>query len=399
MYSHIFEPKTIGGIRLRNACIRSATHEGLADDQGRPTDRLAQKYRQLAKGGIGAIITGYAGIQQNGKSPFYHMLMIDRDEYVPAHAKLVQSVHEYGTPILLQIAHCGRETRSKITGQPTVAPSAIRSKEYNEDIPHALTEPEIMEIIDNFGKAIVRAQRAGFDGVQLHLAHGYLLAQFLSPHANRRTDGWGGNTENRFRIVRRILTQARAQVGRFPIWVKLNAHDGQKNGMRVEEAIAVARLLEEARCSAIEVSCGGPEDGAYTARNPKNPAEALLAYHFKWKHTPTLFRPIVRLAADLILPPARPLTKYNVPAAQAIKAEVSIPVIVVGGLHSLDDISDVLRQQQADAVALCRPLIIEPNLIDKFKEGRQAASRCLMCNFCGVAQQVQSLQCYYGKVK
>jgi 2,4-dienoyl-CoA reductase-like NADH-dependent reductase (Old Yellow Enzyme family) len=327
------------------------------------------------------------------------MLMIDRDALIPAYAELIQSVHEYDTSIILQIAHCGREARSKITGLPTVAPSAIRSKLYSEDMPRELTESGIGEIIENFVNGVRRAQQAGFDGVQLHLAHGFLLAEFLSPHTNRRTDRWGGSTENRFRIVREILTRARAQVGDYPIWVKLNAHDGQKHGMRVEEAVKIARLLEEAGCSAIEVSCGALDDGAYSARNPKNPTEAMFAYHFKFKCTPAWLKPVIRVAADLIVPPARPLRNYNVPAAQAMKAAVSIPVIVVGGLHALDDIVDVFERQQADAVSMCRPFIIEPNIVNKFKEGRQTASCCLMCNYCGVAQQERPLQCYYGKVK
>ena len=357
MTARIFEPTVLAGIQLKNRLIRSATHEGMADEQGRPTEKLTKKYLQLAKGEAGAIITGYAGIQQNGKSPLYRMLMIDKDEYIPAYKNLVDAVHEYETPIILQIAHCGRQTRSKITGVPTVAPSALRNKMYSEDKPHELCEAEIEEIITNFVAVIERAQSAGFDGVQLHAAHGYLLAQFLSPYMNRRTDQWGGSSENRFRIVGEILQRAHKRVGEYPIWIKLNAHDGRKNGMRIEEAVKIAKLLEQAGCSAIEVSCGVMEDGAYSARGEKNPIDALFAYHSKFKNIPVILRPVVNVVGELMLPPVKPLRKYNVPAAQAIKAVVTIPVIVVGGLHSLRDITEVLEQGQADAVSMCRPFI------------------------------------------
>jgi len=399
MKNHIFEPTTLAGIQLKNRIIRSATHEGLADEQGRPTEKLTKKYLQLAKGETGAIITGYAGIQQNGKSPLYRMLMIDKDEYIPAYKNLVDAVHEHETSIILQIAHCGRQTRSKVTGMPTVAPSALRDKMYSEDRPRELREAEIEEIITNFVDAIERARNAGFDGVQLHAAHGYLLAQFLSPYMNRRTDQWGGSTENRFRVVGEILQRARKRVGYYPIWVKLNTHDGRKNGMRIEEAVKIARLLEQAGCSVIEVSCGVMEDGAYSVRGEKNPVDALFAYHFKFRNTPAILRSVVKVVGELMFPPVKPLKNYNISAAKAIKTQVSIPIVVVGGIHSLNDIVAVLEQGQADAVSMGRPFIIEPNIVKKFKEGKQDTSRCIMCNYCGVAGEERPLQCYYGKVK
>jgi 2,4-dienoyl-CoA reductase-like NADH-dependent reductase (Old Yellow Enzyme family) len=144
----------------------------------------------------------------------------------------------------MQIAHCGRQTRSKSTGLQTVAPSAIRDAFFNEDMPKELSENEIIQIIDNFVSAITRAKQAGFDGVQLHLAQGYLLSEFLSSQSNRRKDCWGGSTENKYRIVDEIFKRAKEQVGNYPILVKMNAYDGRKNGMRIEEAIQIAQMLD-----------------------------------------------------------------------------------------------------------------------------------------------------------
>jgi 2,4-dienoyl-CoA reductase-like NADH-dependent reductase (Old Yellow Enzyme family) len=194
----VFFDAEIAGVALKNRIIRSATHEGMADNDGNPTEMLMKEYELLARGEVGAIITGYAGIQQNGKSPMHNMLMIDNDAQIIPFQELTRRVHEYGTPVFLQIAHCGRQTRSKITGFPTVAPSPIRDKLYNEETPHALSEDEIYEIIGNFALAVERAKKAGFDGVQLHAAHSYLLSSFLSPHMNKRSDKWGGNTETSF---------------------------------------------------------------------------------------------------------------------------------------------------------------------------------------------------------
>lgn len=177
----VFEEARIANITLKNRIIRSATHEGMADKQGKPTEMMSSMYKALAEGEVGAIITGYAGIMQNGKAPFDSMLMIDRDELIEPYRKMVNEVHRYNTPIIMQIAHCGRQTSAKITGFPTVAPSPIRDKLYNEDVPLELSEDDIYDIVNNFVLGIERAKEAGFDGVQLQLAHGYLL--FLLPVA------------------------------------------------------------------------------------------------------------------------------------------------------------------------------------------------------------------------
>ena len=188
MTKKAFEPVAIGNMQFKNRIIRSATHEGMADEEGFATNDLKKLYVRLAKGGAGGIITGYSSVQPDGKSPLYRMTMIDKDDYIPKLKEITDTVHEFGTPIIMQIAHCGRQTRSKVTGLPTIAPSAVRDKFYNEDLPKALSAEEINIIIDNFVRAILRAKKAGFDGVQIHGAHGYLLSQFLSSHSNRRTD-------------------------------------------------------------------------------------------------------------------------------------------------------------------------------------------------------------------
>ncbi|MCX7708316.1 MAG: NADH:flavin oxidoreductase [Clostridia bacterium] len=398
--NQIFEPAVLAGIKLKNRIIRSATHEGLADGNGIPTEALKIKYLQLAKGEVGAIITGYAGIRQNGKSPNYQMLMMDTEDYIPFYRDIVDAVHEHGTPIIQQLAHCGRQTRSKVTGEKPVAPSAIRDKMFLEEVPKELSDHEIRDIINNFIDAIDRSKKAGFDGVQLHIAHGYLLAQFLSPYSNRRKDQWGGSMENRYRIIDEIFQGARKRVGSFPILVKMNAYDGRKNGMRIDEAVHIAGLLEKSGCAAIEVSCGTIEDGFYASRGEKAPVDAVLEYSYLFRELNPVIkfmaRPLVRF---MLRSDPKPIYNYNVAAAQQIKERVSIPVIVVGGIKSLEDIADIIGTQKTDFVSMCRPFIIEPNLVKKFKEGTRKESRCIHCNYCSIAQEAQSLRCYYGKIK
>ena len=297
----------------------------------------------------------------------------------------------------MQIAHCGRQTRSKITGYKPVAPSAIRNTFYNEDMPKELSEDDINRLIDNFVSAIIRVKQSEFDGVQLHLAHGYLLSDFLSSHSNKRKDGWGGSTENKYRIIGEIIKRAKEQAGNFPILVKMNAHDGRKNGMRIEEAVQIAKMLETSGCSAIEVSCGIVEDGLYSIRGEQLPVDAIMEYMFKYKNLPRFIKkiskPVLKTLKQQI-----PLLKYNLDAAIQIKKSVNLPVIVVGGINNIDDIRSIIEHDNIDFVSMCRPFIIEPNIVNKFFEGIQTKSKCIICNYCWIIGNEKPLRCYYGKL-
>lgn len=398
MAHDVFEHTQIAGIRLKNRIIRSATYEGMADDNGFPTEELKNLYIRLAKGGVGAIITGYAVVQAEGKGNGPAQAMIDNDESIPAYKEITDAVHEYDTPIIMQVSHCGRQTRSKSTGLPTVAPSAMRDSFYSEDMPKELSEYEINEIIGSFVSAIIRARKAGFDGVQLHIAHGYLLSEFLSSHANCRKDRWGGSTENKYRIIGEIFKRAKEHVGDYPILAKINAHDGRKNGMRIEEAVKIAQMLEKSGCAAIEISCGTVEDGFYTIRGEKLPADAAMKYTFKYKNLPGLVKTIAKPLLKTFMKQPKPLLKYNLEAASRIKEAVSIPVIVVGGINNMDDINAIIRNKNLDFVSMSRPFIIEPDIAGKFNKGTQAKSKCIMCNYCIIIAEEKPLRCYYGKL-
>lgn len=385
--SKVFEKTTLAGIELNNRLIRSATHERIVDEQGFPTEVLTKKYTALAKGGIGCIITGYFGISQQGKVA--RMVMIDRDACVEPLSKMVQEVHAYNTPIIAQIAHCGSLTSTKVTGYPMIAPSRTgKSKE--------MTQAQINQTVADFVSAISRVKQAGFDGVQLHCAHGYLLSAFVSPRTNKREDEWGGDTEKRFRIVKKILESARSRIGDFPILVKMNGTEKSKGGMNISESVKIAKLLEAAGCDAIEVSCGMASDGLYTIRGGV-PWQMVIAESSSLSKLPRFIQEAVGYVAERIVKSSKPEKLYNVDAAAQIKKAVAIPVIVVGGIDNLPDIERIIGNGLCDYVSMSRPLIIEPNLAQKFAEGRQVKSRCINCNFCLVAKE--PLRCYNGKIK
>jgi len=394
--SNVFEQTELCGIKLKNRIIRSATHEGMGDGNGRPQKTLVDLYEKLAKGGVGAIITGVTGIQQNGKNAA-NMTMIDRDAYIDDYKALVHMAHSHDVPVIMQIAHAGRQTYASVTGETPVAPSAIKDKVFSDEVPRELTESQIKEIINNFIHAIIRAWKAGFSGVQLHAAHGYLLSQFLSPYMNVRNDRWGGNTENRFRILAEIFRGAQEKVGDYPLMVKLSASDGCANGMRIDEAIRIAQYLSDAGCGAIEVSCGVAEDGLNTVRTPEIPVEAILTLNAAIKNMPAEKKKIFARMLPRKILLHKPIINYNVSEAEQIKNNVDIPIIVVGGIRKLRDIEEIIGRKQADFVSLCRPLIIEPDLVNKFQSGVQDESRCINCGFCLYGCLEQPLRCYYGK--
>lgn len=395
----LFNKTVISGIELKNRIIRSATHDGLADFNGAPSEKLIEKYRNLAKNEAGCIITGYAAVSKNGVSPYPRMLKIYDDCVIEKYKELTDAVHGYGTPVVLQIAHCGRQTSSKAIGLQKVAPSNVLHAFY-PDKAIELTEKEIYGIIDDFVSASVRAEKAGFDAVQLHGGHGYLLHDFLSPYGNRRKDNWGGNLENRCRIVELIIKGIKEKTS-LPVWIKLSVQDNRRGGMNLLYSVEICKRLETAGCDAIEVSCGTVQDGMNTMRSELMPMDAVFKYREPCASFPKLLNKILLPAANFINPlikQPKPLENFNVENAAEIKSNVSIPVMVVGGIHKVCDMEKILSEGKADCISMCRPFICEPDLAVKLRCGQKEA-KCIMCNYCGLVIEKEPVKCLYGKVK
>jgi len=392
----VFEASILAGIRMKNRILRSATYEGMCDTLGHPQPSYYKLYEKLSSGGAGAIITGLVAVNRTGRNHRF-MGIIDDDAYIEDFRKLSSVVQANGTPIIMQIAHCGGFSAKAVTNTEPVAPSPFVNNLTRQKA-RELSPDEIEEIVNDFVKAIIRVRQAGFAGVQLHAAHGYLLSEFLSPHVNKRTDRWGGTTENRCRIIIEILERARKEVGDYPILIKISAYDFDKGGMRIDESIKVSRLLEIAGCSAIEVSCGGVNDTFPSVRSNKFPIKAALAFVSPFKGIPKPVKFLASIMMRFTMKSHTPLFNYNVDAALQIKHNVRIPVIVVGGIHRLTDIEDIICNKGIDYISMCRPFIIDPAIVKKFQENKQSESRCINCSYCLMGVISAPLRCYYGKI-
>ena len=394
--SVLFSEAKIGSLALANRLIRTASHEGLADARGRPTAEQFAFYKGFVEGGVGLVITGYAGISQTGKSALHHMTMIDSDELIPSHRKLVERIHAIGGKIVLQIAHCGRQTWSAQTGRPLLAPSAIPCGFYRER-PREMTPEDIAAVVDEFGHAARRALEAGYDGVQIHGAHGYLLSTFLSLHANKREDQWGGSQENRFRIVDRTLKKVKEAVGRdYPVLIKLNTYERAARGIKADDCIAYAQMAAETGCcDAVELSCGTNEGGFVMARG-EFPTDAIFKFMRPYCNYPVLIKFFMKTFIVPFIKLNQPAFHegYNLDTAARVKEKISLPIITVGGMRSKTMMENAIQSNRTDFVSMARPLIMEPDLPNQFKRGESQAARCDNCNQCVVAADTQPIRCY-----
>jgi 2,4-dienoyl-CoA reductase-like NADH-dependent reductase (Old Yellow Enzyme family) len=392
----LFEKTKIKGLELKNRLIRSATHEAMADDNGSPTESLFTLYERLAKGGVGMITTGFAFVTRDGKVK--DQLGMDNDGLIPKYRDLTNFVHQNGTAIAMQIAHCGRQTIEDYTGSQPIAPSPVKEKAYLVK-PKEMTEHDIERIIEAFAQASRRVKEAGFDAVQLHAAHGYLINEFLCPYTNRRKDKWGGSIENRMRFLQEIYHRSREQVGNdYPILVKMSAYDNMKKGLKPEEGVAMAAMMADMGFDGIEVSCGIAEDGFSTLRG-KAPIDTILETWPMYKSKNAAFKWVMSRFGEKLLKPVPFTEAFNLESAKEIKRKINIPVFLVGGMINPKTMEEVIERGDADYISLCRPLITDPNFPNKIAEGNKSPSKCLHCNLCIVCVFTEPLRCHYGKWK
>ena len=361
----VFDATTINGLRLANRLVRSATWEGLGEPDGRVNDGVLEIYRRLADGGVGLIITGYLAVRSDGRQ-HPTQLGADRDDLITGLAELAAAVHDHGGKVVGQIVHCGGQAvRAACGGQDPVAPSAVASPGYPE-VPRALSIAEIRNLASCFAAAAGRLRTAGFDGVQLHGAHGYLLAQFLSPSRNQRRDEFGGSLENRSRFAREVVAAVRAEVGAgWPVMIKLNAHDFLEGSTTERDSTFLAAALAAAGIDAIEVSGGTGGSGKLGAA-----------------------RRNIETVDD---------EAYFLPQARAIRAAApGVPLMLVGGMRSLETIETALASGVADYVAMARPLIREPGLPARWAAGDRRRAACVSCSGCfAPAAKGEGIRCVH----
>ena len=350
----LFSPEKIGNVQIKNRIVRSATYTRKSEKYGIVGNTLVEFYNELAQGGTGLIISEFIGVDPSGTMSAYQ-LRLDNDSFIPGQRKLVEAVHNYPeVKIAAQIAHTGRQGAHP--KYPPVAPSPIPDK-ITGLTPRELTKPEIEDLIQKFVATGRRAYESGYDMVQLHAAHGYFLSNFISPYTNRRSDNYGGTSENMARILTEIYDGLKDEVGKkFPVIIKLQTQDFVPGGLEMKQGLEIAKILVDKGFEAIEPSGGISETqigtkNAYPSRQIKSPEEE----------------------------------NYFLPIVKELKPSMkNCKMILMGGIKNPISAENFLKAGITDFISLSRPLIYEPNLPNRWMSGDLEPAECRSCNSCYV---------------
>jgi len=342
MYEILLSPAKIGRLTLKNRSVFPAMGSGYVENE-HPTDRLIDYHVRRVYGGCAMNIVEISAVHPTSSSPT--TLGIYDDKFIPKLSELAKAIKNAGGIACIQLWHGGRQTSGKPFGGKPVAPSAITNAFIGEE-PHALTTEEVKEIISSYGDAALRAKKAGFDAVEIHGAHGYLIDQFLNPYTNKRTDEYGGSLENRARFGCEVIRDVRSKVGfDFPVIMRMSAIEHVPDGIELPEAIEAAKLYVKEGLDALNISQGCYDALAYT------------------------------------VPPYYCPPKVNVYNAYQFKKQFDIPIIVAGRIDNPDTAEEILRDGMADFIGLGRPQLADPDFIKKTESGNtDDIVRCIACN-------------------
>ena len=362
-YKHIFTPIKIGSVEIPNRIVMPSMGTNFAEADGSVGQRLINYYAARARGGVGLITVETTATTSIGGRMIGACVTLYDGRFVPALRELTDRVHSHGAKISIQLNHAGRQAILEANGGTIpVAPSSIPCPFCSQIdvgvVPRELTEEEIKEIIQNFGLAALRAKIAGFDAVEVHGAHGYLISQFLSPLTNHRKDAYGGSFEKRMVFVLEVVQEIKRKAGNdFPIIFRLNAEDAIEGGLTIDDTKEIAIKMEQAGVNAISVSSG-------------------------------MYPTLHKCLAPLYYPPA-----FLIPLATEIKNAVKVPIIGVGRIPNLALAESLVFNGRVDLVAMGRALIAEPDLVNKSKNGQEEDIRpCIYCNFCCMDRLLSFMQ-------
>jgi 2,4-dienoyl-CoA reductase-like NADH-dependent reductase (Old Yellow Enzyme family) len=354
-----FTPQSFGNLTIPNRLVRSATAERMADDSGKPQPKMFPLYRDLARGGVGLIISGHMYVHPSGKA-HPEMTGIYSENLVQGLRQLTDVVHQEGGLIAAQINHAGLKNDPALEIEPW-SPSAVANQQISTRPGRAMTSAEIEVIVDAFGQAARRVQQAGFDAVQIHSAHGYLTSQFLSPAVNQRKDEWGGSLENRMRFLRKVMESVRSQVGTdYPVLIKFGMMDGLEGGLTLEDGLQVVASMQQMGLDAVELSGG-----------------------FGSTHLVNVRKGIRREEEEA----------YFLEFAQKARQVTDLPLMLVGGFRSRQVMERVLTSGEADFISICRPLINDPDFPNKLRQGIRERSECLSANNCWAEHAGEGIAC------
>lgn len=399
--NNLFSPLTLGPLTASGRVFKAATSETRATADGFVTDELLGFYEPIARAGTPLIITGNIFISPQGMSTT-RMAGIDDDNKIPGLSDWADLLRKHGALSIAQLNHAGRQIVKLAPG----VESAVSASNVREPLmgtkPRALRADELPELVESFAAAAERAVRAGFDGVQIHLAHGYLLNEFLSPHTNRRRDDYGGSLDNRMRLPLEVLRAVRARVGdQVAVIAKINGTDALKfrKGATTDELIEVARQMQEEGLDAVEISQGhyasgagmirGHFDGFLTAMIKEGGGQELSTWR---RRGGLLVAPLVERVMNRLWPP---LEGFNLPEAERFKATLQIPVIACGGFQTREGIDGAISGQRCDAVSVARAMIADPELWQHLREPDPTAHSCHFCNGCIGRAGGSPVRCYH----
>lgn len=398
-----FQPLRIGSLEISGRLIKTATSETRAAADGSCTDLVRAFYEPMAEGGVPLVITGNIFVSRDGQSTVNQM-GADSDDRIAGLAVLTQAVQRHGTKIFAQLSHAGRQVVPAGIGRSeAVAPSSVLDLAIGTK-PRALARTEIRRIVADFGAAARRCKAAGFDGVQIHAGHGYLISQFLTPYTNRRTDAYGGALDNRLRFLREVHDSIRAEVGPdFPVILKLNGSDSLplRRGLKTAELVEIAEAMERAGIDGVEVSVGHYESGFPVVRGTFWRCLRGMAgggarnLPFLWRQGIRLFWPAMALFSNLAWPHRE---GFNLAFAREFKRALRVPVICVGGFRSRAAIEAALTEGACDAVSAGRAFIANPHLARHLREGTSGPA-CVFCNACVGQIGTLPLDCFHPEVR
>ncbi len=386
--SSLFQSCKIAGLELRNRIIRSGCFEGMSQG-GNVTDQLIEHHREVAAGGVAMTTVAYCSVSYDGRA-FDHELWM-RDEIIPGLRKLSDAVHNEGAAVSIQLGHCGYFASKKVIEKTPVGASR-KFNLFRLSYCQEMSEKQIEEKIEDFGRAAAMAKQAGFDAVEVHAGHGYLLSQFISPYTNHRKDKYGGSIENRMRFPVDIIKRIRKYVGNnFPILVKMNQFDGMKNGLQIDEAVEVAKYFEKAGADALIPSCG------FTSKTPFYMLRGNVPIKEMVSNQNDIFMKAGLALFGRFMVEEVPFDKlFLADGARRIKDAVSIPVIYIGGVVSLTDMERII-DEGFEFIQMGRATIRDPHFVNRLRAGEITESDCDHCNRCVAAMDAGGVYCVTRK--
>lgn len=388
MNNTIFTPCKIGPIELRNRSIRSAAFENMCTDN-KPSQMLFDYHTAVARGGIGMTTIAYAAVSRSGLS-FNGQLWMRR-EVVPELKRLTDAIHAEGAKASIQLGHCGNMTHRETCGQTPIGASTGFNM-YSPTFVRGMREDEIMQLIEDFGTAVTLAKEAGFDCVEIHAGHGYLISQFLSPYTNHRRDQWGGSLENRMRLMQRVIDRVlQAAAGEIAVVVKTNMYDGFSSGMQEDECIEVARELERLGVDALVLTAGFVSKAPMVVMHGAMPLKTMTYYmdmrKFWW------LKAGVSLAGRWMVPTVPYKDLYFLETAKRFRKALKLPLIYVGGVTSKEGMQRVLDEGFV-AFQMARSLIRDTDFMNKIRSGEQTCSECGHSNYCIGRMYTLEMKCH-----